>query len=747
MKDAEGSTSGDNGETKAMPKVSVIIPTYNRARLLGACLESIACQTYRDFEIVVVDDGSTDNTAEVAFAPLAHYFWQENQGVPGALNRALREARGEYIRFVASDDVLLPGALEAGVQVLEENPSVGLVYAQAWEVNEKGMVTSLRKPGFAQGSYVRSGRKEVGRLLFWNHITCSTVMVRRRCFDDVGLFDPQLRVGEDWDMWVRIAKKYDLAYVDRPLARYLKHTGNISMSIDIEFLDYLRPRLIESVFDDPELGHLYQGLKGKAYFVYHHYIAAMAYKANRMGVARRRLLAAFKSRPGEALRLRGLMAFWLFLKTLIPVPMLEAARATVRVVRNHALARRHLVQAATGSSEPLSLFSQARREGRTMKDAEEDPLSSGGEPKVGPKVSVVIPTYNRAHLLGACLQSIARQTYRDFEIVVVDDGSTDNTAEVVAAFAPLARYFWQENQGIPGALNRGLREARGEYVSFLASDDALVSQTLEVEVQALEGNPGVGLVYGQAWQMNEKGTLTSLRKPGFAKGSYIRSGRDEIRHLLFADHITCSTVMVRKRCFDDVGLFDPKYSPLGEDWDMWTRIARRYDVAYIAKPLGIYLDHAGPEGNIYAKVDPWTLERLRLRYLKQVLQDPEIGHLYQDVKTKAFARHHSVVATRAYKAREMGLARSHIMRALRVRPQEFLGPKGLAMVWLFLKTWMPVPMLESVRGVKGVLKDLVLTRVGAKLGLVRCGAKQKEAPRLDEPQEGVSPAGMGHEGS
>ena len=382
-----------------------------------------------------------------------------------------------------------------------------------------------------------------------------------------------------------------------------------------------------------------------------------------------------------------------------------------------------------------------------MKCAEGSPPGSSGETKAMPKVSVIVPTYNRAQFLGACLESIARQTYRDLEIVVVDDGSADNTAEVVKAFAPLARYFWQENQGIPGALNRGLQEARGEYVSFLASDDALLPETLEAEVQVLDENPGVGLAYGQAWEMNEKGTTTCLRKPGFTKRSYIRSGREEIRHLLFADHITCSTVMVRKRCFDDVGLFDPKYSPLGEDWDMWTRIARRYDVAYIAKPLGIYLDHAGSEGNIYAKVDPWTLERLRLRYLQQVLQDPEIGHLYQDVKANAFARHHSHVATRAYKAREMGLARSHIMRALRVRPQEFLGPKGLAMVWLFLKTWMPVPMLESGRGVKGVLKDLVLTRVGAKLGLVRCGAKQKDAPGLDDPQEAGNPAGMGHEGS
>jgi glycosyltransferase involved in cell wall biosynthesis len=348
-----------------------------------------------------------------------------------------------------------------------------------------------------------------------------------------------------------------------------------------------------------------------------------------------------------------------------------------------------------------------------------------GESKVTamPKVSVVVPTYNRAHLLGVCLESIARQTFRDFEVVVVDDGSTDNTAEVVAAFAPLARYFWQENRGIPGALNRGVQEARGEYVSFVASDDALVPEALEAEVQVLEENPCVGLVYGQAWEM-KKGRVISLRKPGFAQGSYIRNGREEIRDLLFADHITCSTVMVRRRCFEEVGLFDPRYSPLGEDWEMWTRIAKKYDVAYIAKPLGIYLDHAGPAGNIYGKIDPWTLERLRRLYVEQVVQDPEIGHLYQGLRGKVFARHHSVVAKRAYQAREMRLARSHIRWALRARPQEFLGRKGLAMAWLFLGTWIPVPALRAGRAMMRVLRDWVFRRrFSAKAVIRRQGEK------------------------
>lgn len=319
-----------------MTKISVVVPTFNRAHLLDDCLSSIVSQAYDDFEVVLIDDGSTDDTADVVsrYGNRVRYVYQENRGIPGALNRGIEESRGELIRFLASDDRLVPDALATEAELMDAHPEVGLMYSQAWQIDETGTVTDLRKPEFANDSYIRSGLDEIRDLLFWDHITCSTVLVRKACFDDVGLFNDDLRpAGEDWDMWIRVAKKYDVAYLARPLATYLKHSGNISMTLDLERMDIQRRKLLDDAFADPGVAEHCRDLRGKAYFTYHADVAAMAYKANEMGLARRQLMAAIRFSPAQLVRPLGLSAVFLFAKTLIPTPLLNGARSAMASLR------------------------------------------------------------------------------------------------------------------------------------------------------------------------------------------------------------------------------------------------------------------------------------------------------------------------------------------------------------------------------------------------------------------------------
>lgn len=319
-----------------MPRVSVVVPTYNRADLLRDCLSSIVAQTYDDYEVVLIDDGSTDDTASVAigFGEKVRYIPQKNTGVPGALNRGISESRGELIRFLASDDRLEPHALATEVSLMHRQPEAGLLYSQAWQIDETGNVTELRKPEFASGSYVRSGLDEIRDLLFWDHITCSTVMVRKSCFDELGLFDESLRpFGEDWDMWVRIARRHSVAYLAQPLASYLKHSGNISMTPDLAHMDHQRKKILDDAFADPAVAKHCRDLRGKAYFAYHADVAAMAYKSNQMGIARRQLAAAARSEPSQLLKPMGMSSAFLFAKTLIPAPLLGNGRAAMTTLR------------------------------------------------------------------------------------------------------------------------------------------------------------------------------------------------------------------------------------------------------------------------------------------------------------------------------------------------------------------------------------------------------------------------------
>lgn len=202
-----------------------------------------------------------------------------------------------------------------------------------------------------------------------------------------------------------------------------------------------------------------------------------------------------------------------------------------------------------------------------------------------PKVSIIIPTYNRAKLISRAIESVLAQTYKDYEIIIVDDGSTDNTQEVLAVYMDRIRYVRQSNKGISGARNRGIGEVQGEYVAFLDSDDTWVPEKLAVQVEVLDRNKKVGIVYSRMQIFDEEG------KPcGFKPEE--KTGKNYLELLEIRGDITTSTVVTRKECFDKVGVFDPNLPPM-EDFDMWLRISRFYDIYEVESPiLAHYFDHS-----------------------------------------------------------------------------------------------------------------------------------------------------------
>lgn len=205
--------------------VSVIVPTYNSAKFAVAAVSSVLSQTYPHVEVIVVDDGSTDDT-RLQLENLdrrVRYLYQQNSGVSKARNLGISVAKGDFIAFLDADDQWLPPKLEKQVGCLAANPHAGLVHADVlyWhEATGNQLHKKVPRARFT-GKCVRE--------FFWNNrIITSTVLVRRTCLEKVGTFDEAVRgpSAEDMDLWIRIASAHEMAYVDEPLALYRVHSGN-----------------------------------------------------------------------------------------------------------------------------------------------------------------------------------------------------------------------------------------------------------------------------------------------------------------------------------------------------------------------------------------------------------------------------------------------------------------------------------------------------------------------------------------
>jgi glycosyltransferase involved in cell wall biosynthesis len=293
-------------------------------------------------------------------------------------------------------------------------------------------------------------------------------------------------------------------------------------------------------------------------------------------------------------------------------------------------------------------------------------------------VSVIMPVYNRRHLVGAAADSVLQQTYQEVELVMINDGSTDGSNEVLDDYA--ARYpgrvkvIHQANAGQVVARNNGIAAAKGRYIAFLDSDDTWLSDKLERQMPLF--SEGVGLVYSGIYEIDPDGRVLREVKPEAAM-------RGNIYHrLLVRNAMTGGSVVVTREALNRVGLFDEALRA-AENWDLWIRIARDYHVDFVAAPLVRYLKH---EGNISADAGFMSKasEQVNAKHLTGVGEDPAMkkardqayAYLHYSSGVFAFGRQNYALARREFRScwRFVPLYRDSALRYLR----SFLGRKGNA---------------------------------------------------------------------
>jgi glycosyltransferase involved in cell wall biosynthesis len=278
-----------------MPEVSVVVPAYNAARFVASAIESVLAQTYDDYEILVVDDGSTDDTREVVNqykSAKIRYIAQKNAGVAVARNTGMAEGRGRWVAFLDADDTWFPTKLERQMHALRADSSARVCYSAFTVVD-----ASLAPIGVRRSARVGTALED---LLLRGNIVGSicTVLCDREMILSTGGFDPRLSQCADWEMWVRLAARTEFVYVDESLVTYRQHDSNMSRNAGLLETDSLL--VLESGFGLPALPEPIRKRRREAYARNYTVLAGTYFQARRYLDFLRTAAQAVLRQPSQA---------------------------------------------------------------------------------------------------------------------------------------------------------------------------------------------------------------------------------------------------------------------------------------------------------------------------------------------------------------------------------------------------------------------------------------------------------------
>lgn len=462
------------------PTVSIVIPTYNRADFLADAIMSVLDQELfkgQTFEVILVDDGSTDGTGEIIkqFGDKIRYYKLPHSGLPArARNFGITKARANLIAFQDSDDLWVPDKLNQQIPAFDD-PQVVLCYGNGLVMEANGKLT---KDLIVPHSHLKSGYV-FPDLLEENFISTLTVVVKKSCLLELGGFNESILIRgvEDFELWLRISglKLGKFKAIKKTLAYYRRHGQNVS---------------------NESINHPLQDVINAQKCVLQKIGQEMA------GVERR---------------------------------ILENS------VNNH------------------------------QKNLDEHNRIST------PLVSVVMSVYNAGDFLEPAIQSVLNQTYTNFEFIIVDDGSKDNSWKTIKNYSDKRiKAFRQNNQGIQAGLNAGISRAKGKYIARMDQDDLSLRQRLEKQVHFLESHDDIAIVGTNFPLIGSSGKVIN-------HSFYLDRPEDLKLEVFLRNPFGHGTVMVRRSVFDKVGIYNQD-EPV-EDWELWWRIMQKFDGSNLVEEL------------------------------------------------------------------------------------------------------------------------------------------------------------------
>jgi dTDP-4-amino-4,6-dideoxygalactose transaminase/glycosyltransferase involved in cell wall biosynthesis len=590
------------------PLVTVIVPCYNHARFVVECLESVRQQTYRNIQLIIMDDCSKDNSVavirdwirahDIQCLFIAH---ERNAGLCKTLNEALSHAEGKYIAGIAADDVWLPDKLAHQVAEMERLPkTIGVLYSDAYLIDADGNLLPQR---FIESirTFERPPEGNVFReLIQKNWIPVHGTLIRRSCYEQVGLYDESLSY-EDLDMWLRIARCYQFAYSSRILAKYRVLPTSMSRATCAKVIASDIPIGLKYLGHDPETDRVV-----KRHLVF---AAEILYKVSYP----KHTACLWKTLRYSASRREFLHHLLMCLCALCGLPHERFRRLETR-----------LDHTAESLSEMLK-----RRVGRKAVLQEEGPSSGRllGLPEAEgspPLVTAIVPCYNHERFVIECLESVRQQTYRNVQLIIMDDASQDHSVAVIRAWikqhqVPCTFIAHERNVGICKTLNEALAHAKGKYIAQIDSDDVWLPDKLAHQVEEMERLPEtVGVLYADASLIDADGKLLPQRFIEYTRKFEHPPEGDIFRPMIEGCWIAGTNTLIRRACFDRVGKYDETL--WSEDVDMWLRITKCFEFKYAPRVVAKY--RILPT-SMSRTTTPGGLESLTRLCLKYLGEDPQ----------------------------------------------------------------------------------------------------------------------------
>ncbi len=270
------------------PKISVILPTYNRADLFGKAVRSVLNQTYQNFELIIVDDGSKDNTTKVmeefTDSRIKYLVHHQNRGAAAARNTGIKCAKGEYIAFQDSDDEWFPNKLELQMEIFNKLPyNVGIIYTDMLRIKEGGKAEYWSSPTVTNKSLINPTTLDYQVI----NIGIQSTLIKKYCFDEVGLLDENFKKYVDLELFLRLIQKYDFYHVKKPLVKYYTTQG-ISSNLKEDSIS--REQLLNKYFE-----HI---CNNQAFLANQYFIIGYAFQSNgEFFKGKRYILKACRTQP------------------------------------------------------------------------------------------------------------------------------------------------------------------------------------------------------------------------------------------------------------------------------------------------------------------------------------------------------------------------------------------------------------------------------------------------------------------